>query len=146
MGERLITAILDRPKKILFLQVLATIAMTAGISRLTADTDVTHDLPKKLPARALYERISEMFPAKEMIVVGIESNRLFTVDGVAALDRLTKRIDAKVAVWQNHAWHLKDGVVLELKYGKEYAKNVIKSAKALAEALFNCLFTLKYFL
>ncbi|NOZ85491.1 MAG: RND family transporter [Deltaproteobacteria bacterium] len=99
MGERLIAATIDRPKKVLFLLVLATIAMTAGMSRLTADTDVTHDLPKKLPARAMYERISEMFPAKEVIVVGIESDRLFTVDGVAALDRLTKRIERLKGVY-----------------------------------------------
>ncbi|RLB77777.1 MAG: hypothetical protein DRH15_10860, partial [Deltaproteobacteria bacterium] len=34
--------------------------------------------------------------------------------------RLVRRIDARLAVWKNGAWHLKDGVELRLEKGKGY--------------------------
>jgi len=40
--------------------------------------------------------------------------------------RLTKRIDAKVALWRNHQWHLRDGIVLELKPAEGYVSTDFK--------------------
>jgi len=39
---------------------------------------------------------------------------------------LLKRIDAKMAVWRNHQWHLKDGIVLERKNGTGYVSTTFK--------------------
>jgi hypothetical protein len=61
---------------------------------LSTDTDVTRDLPQRIAAKALYDRIDKLFPSKEMVIVGVEGADLFSVDSIARLQRLTRRLEA----------------------------------------------------
>lgn len=65
-----------------------------GLLRLQVDTDVTGDLPPSLAAKQLYDRIDELFPSKEFIVVGVESDALYTAPVLAQIDTLTRALDA----------------------------------------------------
>lgn len=82
--------------------VLATVVSAAffgyGMRYLSADTDVTRDLPQHIPAKALYDRIDELFPSKEVVIVGLEGDDLFTADGFAKMDRLTRAMEAMKGV------------------------------------------------
>ncbi len=85
--------ILARPWAALGLSLLVVGGLSAGLGRLTADTDVTKDLPQSLPAKQLYDRIGEMFPAKEVLVVAVEDPRLFSPEGARRLSALTRALE-----------------------------------------------------
>ncbi len=85
--------VLDRARAVVAGLLVLTAVMGYGMRFLGADTDVTKDLPSRIEAKRLYDRIEEMFPAKELVIVGIEDPGLFTVDGVTRLDRLTRRFE-----------------------------------------------------
>lgn len=93
MLNRLTDRVLARPKMTILLVLLVTAFFGNAMRGLRADTDLTRDLPQQLPAKALYDRIDEIFPAKEMLVVGIVADDVFTHDGLARLARLTGRIE-----------------------------------------------------
>ncbi len=86
--------VLKDPRRWILSLVVLTLVLGYGMRFLTADTDVTNDLPRRIEAKRLYDQIEEMFPAKEMVIVGIEDPGLFTVDGVARLVRLTHRFES----------------------------------------------------
>ncbi|MFC1609968.1 RND family transporter [Myxococcota bacterium] len=82
--------VLRRPALVIVTTVVLTALAGSGMRFLYPDTDVTRDLPQRIPAKKLYDRIDELFPAKEMVIVGIADKNLFTVDGITRLDRLTR--------------------------------------------------------
>jgi len=85
--------VLRRPWVIILLTLVSTFGFGVGLRGMQTDTDVTRDLPEGLAAKQLYDRIDELFPSKEMVIVGIQGQDLFSVDGITRLDRLTKRIE-----------------------------------------------------
>jgi len=93
-SSRLTALLVARPRTAIVLLLLATVVLSAGITRLRVDTDVTRDLPQHIPAKRLYDRMQKLFPSREMVVVGIEDESLFTPAGIARLDRLTRRLEA----------------------------------------------------
>ncbi len=93
MWAGLTDRVLARPWAALGLSLLVVGGLSAGLSRLTADTDVTKDLPQSLPAKQLYDRIGEMFPAKEVLVVAVEDPDLFTPQGARRLSALTRTLE-----------------------------------------------------
>ncbi|MGI5860987.1 MAG: efflux RND transporter permease subunit [Myxococcales bacterium] len=87
-------AVLRHPKLVIALLAISALGFGAGLTRLTTDTDVTRDLPQDLEAKRVYDRIDELFPSKEVVVVGVVGEDLFSVESIARLDRLAKRIEA----------------------------------------------------
>jgi len=91
---------IDNPVATLLLLLLTTVGMAWGISDLEADHDTLRDLPDNLPAKQLYDRIGEMFPSKEMVFVGLESDKLWTAEGLHEVDVLTRAIEDVPVVQQ----------------------------------------------
>ncbi len=71
-----------------------------GMRYMESDPDVLRDLPEHMPAKQLYDRIGDMFPSKEMIFVGVESDQLWTPEGLQQLDALTTAIEEVPVVQQ----------------------------------------------
>ncbi len=94
MSRRWIELVLGHPKAVLLIFGLLTLALGQGLRTLPVDTDVTRDLPPSLPAKQLYDRIDQLFPSKEFIVVGVEADDLFSAAALSDLDRLTRALDA----------------------------------------------------
>ncbi len=82
-----------RPKQLLVAFLALTLGLGYGISLIHVDTDVTRDLPKQLPAKKLYDRIDELFPSKEFVVVGIEATTIWTPEVLAQIDHLARALD-----------------------------------------------------
>jgi len=85
--------VVDRPWLVIWLMLGLTGVFLHGLVHIEADTDPLRDLPEHLPAKVLYDRIDELFPAKEMVVIGLVGEDLFSVGTIARLDRLTRRIE-----------------------------------------------------
>ena len=83
----------DRPWAALLGALVLTVLVAFGMTRLESDPDVLRDLPEDLPARQLYDRIGEMFPGKEMLFVGLAGDALWTPEGIATIDQMTRAIE-----------------------------------------------------
>ena len=88
------------PWLVLGVLLVLTAAAGHGIRYMESDPDVLRDLPENLPAKQLYDRIGEMFPSKEMIFVGVESDKLWTPEGLQQLAALTTAIEEVPVVQQ----------------------------------------------
>ncbi|MFH1808543.1 MAG: MMPL family transporter [Pseudomonadota bacterium] len=86
--------VLRRPWTVIVVMLLSFAGFGYGMRFMTTDTDVTRDLPQRIPAKALYDRIDKLFPSKEMVIIGVEAPELFSVASITTLDSLTRRIEA----------------------------------------------------
>ncbi len=89
---RLTDLVLRHPRWTIVLTLLSLVIFAFGLPRMHADTDVTRDLPQQIPAKRLYDRIDQLFPAKETIVVMARGDDLFTAKGFAKLAALDARL------------------------------------------------------
>ncbi len=90
--------VLAHPRSTICVVLVLTFLMSFGMKLIKTDTDVTRVLPDHIPAKALYDRIGDLFPSKETIVIGIEGDQLFSVDSIARLDRLTQQLESLSAI------------------------------------------------
>ncbi len=93
MLSSLTTRVLARPRLVIAVTALLTLAASFGMRFLQSDTDVTRVLPDNLPEKALYDRMGEIFPSKEMVIIAIEGANLEDAATIQRLDRLTRRIE-----------------------------------------------------
>lgn len=81
---------------------------------------------RKRHTQSFYGRTHIWYKSKNAIYWFHKFNRSYTVAQDVSLYyfspdfRLIRRIDARLAVWKNNAWHLKDGIELWLKEGSGY--------------------------
>jgi uncharacterized protein len=80
--------------------VAVTVGFGWGLKHLEADSDVLRDLPENMPEKVMYDRIGELFPSKEMVFVGVESDQLWTAEGLRQLAVLTQAIEDVPVVQQ----------------------------------------------
>ena len=91
---------IEHPWLTLGVLLLLTAGAGAGLRNIESDPDVLRDLPQNMPAKQLYDRIGEMFPSKEMLFIGIESDDLWTPDGLQQVDLLTRKLEEVPVVQQ----------------------------------------------
>ncbi len=84
---------IEHPWATLAVLLVLTVGAGAGLRNMESDPDVLRDLPENMPARQLYDRIGEMFPSKEMLFIGIESEALWTPEGLRQVEALTRAIE-----------------------------------------------------
>jgi len=77
MNKR-INFIIDRPKWVFSLVVLLTLVFGYGLTKLEMQTDMSSDLPADDPMVATKERIEEIFGKKDIILIGVKSDNIFT--------------------------------------------------------------------
>ena len=99
---RLITWAMDRPKTVIVLVALVTLAFLIPFPSVVVDTDPENMLEPDQPDRVFHAQVKEDFGIYDLIVVGITDARgIFRPDALARLDRIA---DAILAI---------DGVVVE---------------------------------
>ena len=113
---------------------IATSGAGYGMRFLESDPDVLRDLPDNLPAKQLYDRIGEMFPSKEMVFIGVESDQLWTVEGLRQLDELTRALE-DVDVVQQVVSPTNATVVVGTDFGMEIRDAAEPFPESDAEAL-----------
>ncbi len=93
-------ASIRHPRLTLLLVLLSTVAMALGIHRLEVDPDVLRDLPDDLPAKALYDRVGDMFPSKEMLFIGVRAGDLRSPEALRQIQQLTRALERLPVVQQ----------------------------------------------
>lgn len=93
MLNKLTDWVLGHAKTVIVMTLLSALFFANGLRFISADTDVTRDLPDNIPAKEVFNRIDKLFPSKEMIVVGLQDPALISVEGLRRLDQLTRDIE-----------------------------------------------------
>ncbi|NOZ75770.1 MAG: RND family transporter [FCB group bacterium] len=92
--------VLKRPLVIIGLVILITVLFILQMKHLTMDPDITGALPKKIPAKRLYDRMTEIFPTKEFIFLGIEGDNIFSPRHLQDVWTLTKSLEKNSDIYQ----------------------------------------------
>ncbi len=85
--------VVRQPIPVLLALILATGFLGYQIKNLKIDPDITKSLPQNIPAKRLYDRMSELFPTKEFIMVLYKSDSLFSVRAIQQIDELTGTLE-----------------------------------------------------
>jgi predicted RND superfamily exporter protein len=93
MNSQFTRTIITRPWLVIAAILILTVVFGNGLGLMKAETDPTRDLGENLPAKVLYDKIDELFPSREMLAVGLAGDNLYSADRIAALHRLTERIE-----------------------------------------------------
>ncbi|NOX36316.1 MAG: RND family transporter [Calditrichaeota bacterium] len=77
--------------------IVLVLAVTAvlgyQIRTIKVDPDITSALPQDIPAKRLYDRMNEIFPSRDFILIAIESDSLFSVEVIQHLYRITRQLE-----------------------------------------------------
>lgn len=64
-----------KPKTVIALSLAATVALGAGMSRLSVDADMTDDIPNTVPEKAFYDEVGKIFPSDDFLIVAFSDSR-----------------------------------------------------------------------
>ena len=60
---------------------------------IKVDPDITSSLPKHIPAKLLYDRMNEIFPSRDFVLVAIESDSLFSPQTISEIFQITRKLE-----------------------------------------------------
>jgi len=93
MLKNLTDNIIQRPWAYIILIFVITGAFMSQMSKMRMDPDITDALPQKIPAKRLYDKMTDIFPTKEFLFIGIEGDDLFSPAALQDIWNLTKKLE-----------------------------------------------------
>ncbi len=93
-------SVLKRPWLYIALVLLITAFLLSQMSHLRMDPDVTDALPRKIPAKRLYDKMTEIFPTKDFVFIGVEGDNIFTVAALQEIWDLTDSLEAYPEIYK----------------------------------------------
>ncbi len=84
----------DHPGRVLLAWALILAAATLGLLRLEVDTSTDSILDRSDPAFAFHKYSQSLFGGEEIIVVALEAERPFDPETLAAIERLSERLES----------------------------------------------------
>ncbi len=93
MLKNLTDDVIRRPWSYIILIIVITGAFMSQMSKMRMDPDITDALPQKIPAKRLYDKMTDIFPTKEFLFIGIESDDLFSLAALQDIWNLTEELE-----------------------------------------------------
>ncbi|MFH1852907.1 MAG: MMPL family transporter [Candidatus Neomarinimicrobiota bacterium] len=100
MLKKLTATVIDRPRLYLIAIVLITAGFFSQMPKLRMDPDITDALPQQIPAKRLYDKMTEIFPTKDFVFIGVEGEALFTPAALRDVWDLTAELENFPEVYQ----------------------------------------------
>ena len=72
---------------------LITVFLGYNIRFIKVDPDITSSLPQHIPAKRLYDRMNEIFPSKDMVLIALESDSIFTPEIISEIFEITTHLE-----------------------------------------------------
>ncbi len=88
--DRIFKFIIKHPWLILIGVLAITLFFGYQSKNLKIEMDIAKSLPDNIPAKRLYDKVGEIFPSRDFILVVVESENMFQTDVIAKIDTLTK--------------------------------------------------------
>ena len=83
------------PRLFIILLIILTLLFGYEIKNIKVDVDIIHSLPQSIPAKKLYDKMNEIFPSKEIILVAVEakSGNVFRQEIIKKVYKLTRELE-----------------------------------------------------
>lgn len=75
------------------LAVVITLFFISQMGKLVVETEITASLPEKLPEKRMYDRMDELFPAKDFVFIGIFGEDLFAPGHLKTIWDFTEKLE-----------------------------------------------------
>ncbi len=113
--------IVRHPVGIIVAAIALTLALGAGMSRLTMDADMTDDIPNTIPEKAFFDEVGKVFPANDVLVVAFSDSRgVYSPESLSQVadwtDRFAAMEDVKGVLSLSNATMItgtEEGIVIE---------------------------------
>lgn len=91
--RKFVEFIISNPIKII-LSIFAIFLFFAYWTKdITVDTDIMRALPKRIPERRYFDKITDIFPGKETIFIALEMKESFAVESINSIYNFTKNLE-----------------------------------------------------
>lgn len=100
MLEKLTANVIRRPWLYISVTILITIAFMSQMPKMRMDPDITDALPKQIPAKRLYDKMTEIFPTKEFLFIGVEGEDIFSTAALQDIWDLTEELEDLPGVYR----------------------------------------------
>ncbi len=97
--QRFIDFVLHFPKSFILAIAIITVGLGYANRYTRMEPDVTQALPRKIPAKRLYDKMGKIFPSKEFVFVGLSGPNLFTPRHLRTIWNLTQKLETDGAVY-----------------------------------------------
>jgi len=98
--RRFIDFILKNPVKIIFVTFIIFIFFAFWTKEVKVDPDIMRALPKRIPERRYFDKITDIFPGKEAIFIALKTKEPFSIESVNTIYYFTKKLEDIKGVWQ----------------------------------------------
>ena len=85
--------VLDHPWLTIISILVVTVFLGYSIRNIKVDPDITSSLPQNIPEKRLYDRMNEIFPSKDMVMIAIEADSLFSPKTIATIFEITRQLE-----------------------------------------------------
>lgn len=100
MLNKLTADVIRRPWLYIVVVLLMTVFMFSQVSKMRMDPDVTDALPQKIPAKRLYDKMTEIFPSKDFVFIGVEGEDIFSPAALREVWDLTEKLEEYPEVYR----------------------------------------------
>ncbi len=81
------------PRSTIIIVLLLTLFFGYSIRLIHVDPDITSSLPQKIPAKLVYDRMNEIFPSRDFILIAVESDSIFTPKILKLIFEITTHLE-----------------------------------------------------
>lgn len=92
--------ILNNPIKIVVVIIAIFVFFAYWTKNITIDPDIMRALPKRIPERKYFDRITDIFPGKETVFIALQLKVPFSVESVNSIYFLTGELEDIKGVWK----------------------------------------------
>jgi len=85
--------ILDHSRLTITSIVILTLFFAYSIKNIKVDPDITSSLPKKIPAKLLYDKMNKIFPSRDFILLAYSKENIFSPEAIKEIFNLTKQLE-----------------------------------------------------
>lgn len=98
--KKFVEFVLHNPVKIIFATILVFLFFLFWTKNIKVDPDIMKALPKRIPERKYFDRITDIFPGKEAIFIAVINKEPFSIDSINTIYNLTKKLEDIKGVWK----------------------------------------------
>ncbi len=85
--------VIEHPRLTIGIILLFTLFFAYNLRFIKVDPDITSSLPKNIPAKLLYDRMNEIFPSRDFVLIAVESDSLFSLSTINTIYKMTEYLE-----------------------------------------------------
>ncbi len=98
--KKLTDFIINNPIKIIVIILAIFFFFASWTKNITIDPDIMRALPKRIPERRYFDKITDIFPGKEAIFIALKIKEPFSIESINSIYYFTKELEEIKGIWK----------------------------------------------